>query len=60
MGDAVLTQMTAEEYYQAVSTYDQRKLQAQIDAIPLNINRAGRLYRKLLKQIHEKRKHNRN
>jgi hypothetical protein len=43
----------AEEYYQAVTTYDERKLQAQIDAIPLNINRAGKHYLQLVKKIYD-------
>lgn len=45
--------MTAKEYHELVATYDARKLQTQIDAIPLNINRAGRLYRKLIKEIYD-------
>lgn len=46
--------MTASEYYTLVSTYDERKRQALIDAIPLNVNRDGTLYKKLVKQICQK------
>lgn len=44
---------TAEEYYALVSTYDARRIEKQIDQIPLNINRAGKHYKKLVKQIYE-------
>jgi ADP-dependent phosphofructokinase/glucokinase len=45
--------MTREQYHQLVTTFDQRKIQDQIERIPLNINRAGKHYQKLIKQIYE-------
>jgi len=44
---------TAKEYERAVATFDQDRIQAMIDRIPWNINRAGKHYQKLLKQIYE-------
>lgn len=43
--------MSKAEYHELISTYDDRKQQALIDAIPLRINRAGKLYARLIKQI---------
>lgn len=45
--------MTAAEYHHLVATFDQRHIDSQINAIPLNINRAGKHYQKLIKHIHE-------
>lgn len=42
---------TADEYYALVSTYDQRRIEAEIARIPLNVNRAGKHFRKLVKEI---------
>lgn len=44
---------TADEYYALVSTFDQRRIDEQIARIPWNVNRAGKHYRKLVKEIHE-------
>lgn len=43
--------MTKEEYHHAVATHDTRRREALIAAIPMRVNRAGRLYRKLLAEI---------
>lgn len=43
--------MNLQEFNHAVATHDQRRLEALIDRIPQNINRAGAHYRKLVKQI---------
>ena len=43
--------MTADEYYLLASTFDQRRIEARIAQIPQNINRAGKLYQKLIKEI---------
>lgn len=45
--------MTQQEYETAVATHDQRIIDQQIARIPLNVNRAGRHYKKLVKQIYE-------
>lgn len=45
---------TADEYYALASTFNQRRIANQIAQIPLNINRSGKHYQKLIKQIHEK------
>jgi len=42
---------SADEYYALVSTIDQRRIDTLIANIPLNINRAGKHYQKLVKQI---------
>jgi hypothetical protein len=42
---------TATQYAQAVATLDQDRINAMIDRIPSNINRAGAHYKKLTKQI---------
>lgn len=42
---------TAQQYADAVATHDQRMIEAAINRIPSNINRAGAHYRKLTKQI---------
>jgi hypothetical protein len=44
---------TADQYFHAVATHDQRAINAMIDRIPANINRAGAHYRKLTKKIRE-------
>jgi hypothetical protein len=43
--------MTSEEYNYLAPRFDRHD--REIAAIPQNINRAGKLYRKLLKQIYE-------
>lgn len=46
--------MTKETYWKLAPTFDRHKArrQALIDAIPLNVNRNGRLFRKLIKEIY--------
>lgn len=44
--------MKSDEYHRLVSTFDQRRIEAAINNIPLNINRAGKHYRKLVAKIH--------
>jgi len=44
---------TATEYHQRVQSYDRDRIQAQIDRIPHNINRAGKHYKKLLQIIRQ-------
>lgn len=46
--------MTKEEYHHAVATYDERRREALIAAIPRRVNPTGKLYKKLLKQTYEK------
>jgi len=48
--------MTREQYHALAPTYNRHEArrQALIDAIPLRVNRAGRHYQKLIKQIHGK------
>lgn len=46
--------MTRQQYHQAILTYDQDRIKALIDQIPQNVNRAGRHYRKLIKEIENK------
>lgn len=53
--------MTADEYYTLVSTFDQRqqaliqkRIDDEIDRIPQNINRAGKVYKKRCNLIREK------
>lgn len=48
--------MTADEYHTKVATFDQDRIDQAIARIPLNINRAGKYYRKLVKQIYETHK----
>jgi hypothetical protein len=43
--------MTRQEYEAKVATFDQDRIQSMIDRIPWNINRAGKHYQKLLKEI---------
>lgn len=45
---------TPEEYYRAVQRIDQDRIDAAIDAIPPRVNRAGKYYRKLIKEIYAK------
>ena len=45
--------MTADQYYALASTIDQRRREEAIARIPLNINRAGKHYKKLVQQIYE-------
>ena len=46
--------MTRDQYHTLAPTYDRHEArrQALIDAIPLNVNRNGRLFRKLIKEIY--------
>jgi hypothetical protein len=44
--------MTKEQYHLLAPRFDRHD--KEIAAIPQNINRAGKLYRKLVKQIYEK------
>ena len=50
--------MTKETYWKLAPTYDRHEArrQALIDAIPSRVNRAGRYYRKLIKEIYERDK----
>lgn len=50
-----LSSMTRSEYHRLAPTFNRRQLliDQAIDRIPQNVNRAGRHYKKLLKQIHE-------
>jgi hypothetical protein len=43
--------MTKQEYWRLAPTYDRHEVL--IDAIPGRVNRAGRYYRKLIKEIYE-------
>ena len=45
---------TADQYYKAVQRIDQDRIDQEIDRIPLNVNRAGKHYRKLIKEIRER------
>lgn len=45
--------MSKAEYHHLVAMYDDRRIEALIDAIPLNVNRAGKTYKKMLKNIYE-------
>lgn len=42
---------TAKEYAQAVATFDRDRINAMIDRIPWNVNRAGKTYRRLVTKI---------
>jgi hypothetical protein len=42
---------TAQQYARAVATFDQDRINAMIDRIPWNVNRSGKHYRKLVKEI---------
>jgi hypothetical protein len=44
--------MTRDQYHAKVKTFDQDRINAMIDRIPSNVNRAGRHYRKLVKEIY--------
>jgi hypothetical protein len=46
--------MTRDQYHALAPTYDRHEArrQALIEAIPMNVNRAGRYYRKLIKEIY--------
>ena len=46
--------MTREQYHAIVEDYDQHRIQLEIDRIPMNVNRAGKHYKKLLNAIYEK------
>jgi hypothetical protein len=46
--------MTRQEYEAKFATFDQELIDRLIAQITLNINRAGRLYKKLIKNIYEK------
>jgi len=43
--------MTRQEYHTKVATFDQDRINAMIDRIPQNVNRAGKHYQKLVKEI---------
>lgn len=43
---------TADDYFKMVSTFDQRQVDEAIARIPMNINRAGKLYPKIVKKIY--------
>ena len=51
--------MTREEYWELAPKYNhkeaqrEKRIQAAIDAIPMRINRAGKYYKALLKEIRE-------
>ena len=45
---------TAEQYHEAVQRIDHDRALREIDAIPWNVNRAGRLYRQKVKAIKQK------
>ena len=45
--------MTKEQYHHLVANYDRHRIEALIARIPQNVNRAGRHYRKLVKEIYE-------
>ena len=45
--------MTRQEYHAKVATFDQDRINAMIDRIPLNVNRAGKTYRRLVTKIRE-------
>lgn len=45
--------MTAAEYHAKVATFDEDRIQARIDQIPWNVNRAGKHYKKLLQAIRQ-------
>jgi hypothetical protein len=46
--------MTKDEYHAKVATFDQDRINAEIDRIPLNVNRSGKRYKQLTKQIRDK------
>lgn len=43
--------MTANEYEKLVRNFDRDQIQARINRIPWNVNRAGKHYKKLVNQI---------
>ena len=45
--------MTKEEYHQAILTHDRRMIEAMIDRIPSNVNRAGKTFIKQANKIRE-------
>lgn len=52
--------MTRAEYEKKVATFDQDRINQAIARIPLNINRAGKYYQKLTKEIRNKYEHSTN
>ncbi len=42
---------TADQYAQAVATFDQDRINAMIDRIPWNVNRSGKVYLKRIAKI---------
>jgi hypothetical protein len=48
--------MTQQEYEAKVATFDQDRINFLIDQIQSNVNRAGKHYRKLTKQIYDQYK----
>lgn len=47
---------TADDYYALVSTFDQRRIDEEIARIPLNVNRAGKHYKRLIQKIYDNQK----
>ena len=45
--------MNREQYHYAVQNHDRLQLEKYIATIPLNVNRAGKHFKKLIKQYHE-------
>lgn len=43
--------MTLQEYKTKLKNFDRDMMQKKVNLIPKNINRAGKLYRKLLKNL---------
>jgi hypothetical protein len=52
-----MTNMTRDQYHNLAPTYDRHEARRQtlIDAIPGRVNRAGRYYRRLIKEIYEEK-----
>lgn len=45
--------MTSDQYHALVATYDDHRIEAAVSRIPMNINRAGKHYQKLVREICE-------
>lgn len=45
---------TAADYFEAVQRIDHDRALAEVDRIPWNVNRAGRLYRRKVREISKK------
>jgi hypothetical protein len=50
--------MTRSQYESKVKTFDRDRLEAIIDRIPQNVNRAGKTYRRLVTKIREEYERN--